>query len=850
VVNNLFVDRSRALSLRPLIRVNNWWMEGRLSLPRFGLSSRLLLIVIAVSLFGVLNSSLLLIGWHNALLIEGAELSLTELAAPIDASLQHAMLRHDDTMMKEILESVAQGPGVQQVRIIDENGLVRQSSLPSEIGQRMDKATPECQGCHDSETNPGSLATMAKTSTLVETSNSQYLLNVSPITNDSRCWGCHDSGINTLGILMIQAPVKDLNTQIREGSWHIGLAAVLTFALLVGLMVPILRRSITNPVAELSKGVAEISSQNLDYQVRISSHDEIGNLAEGLESMRKQLKRSRTEMEQRNRELAVLYQVALITGQLLEIDKILLQVLGTVVERLNLRAGIIYLWDKSKDRFERRVSIGHSETRLREIEDRRRMPEGDLTRQVARNGEALFVADKSVDPYFLKFWGTPTASSYVNIPIVSKAQVIGTIELTGYIGEPLTERQVEILKAVGHQVGIALDNHALLDETRRGEREASALYQLGTKISASLELNQVVEAVAEGACHVLTADISIVALVEEERQALCVRAVVGAQAADWKGLELPLDPDRLTRGNILGKITNFTDCPPNLPAPMAKLVTDEKIKSLLSVPLWRANRLHGIVAVLTRDQREFKKEDIHLLMRLAQQVIIAIENARLYQQMRYLAVLEERDRLAREMHDNLAQELGYLDLKATITRDLLANGQVEQARESLLELKRVTREAYGDTREAIFSLRNVISWSTDMVPVLREYLAEYRVHYGLDTRVIIEDESLARFKPEAGVQIQRIIKEALTNVRKHAKASRAWIRFEREGDRVRITVEDDGRGFDPGGVNREGGQRYGIQIMRERAEGIGGSLEFISQANQGTRVVIRIPASAIVDSKD
>lgn len=837
------MDKSSIIGTSPSISIPiRLRTPAHVRLPHLGLSSRLLLIVVVVSLVGVLASSLLLLNWHSGELIEGAELSLDELSAPIQASLKHAMLTHDDVMMNGIMESVAMEPSVLRIRILDQTGLVRKSSLSSEVGQRLDTATAECQACHRAP-SPGAIT---KTSTLVETTDAQFLVNVSPIANDSRCSGCHDPQIKTLGILMIQAPVKDLNTQIRDSSWHIGLAALFTFVLLVGLMVPILRRSITNPVAELSRGVAEIGSENLDYQVHVSSHDEIGNLATGLEAMRKQLKFSRTEMEHRNRELAVLYQVAMITGQLLEIDKILMQVLDTVIEKLGLRAGIIYLWDQSKGRFEKRVSRGHSETRLREIEERRQIPDGDLTQRVADSGKAFFVPDKSADPYFVKFWGIPSASSYINIPIVSKAKVIGTIELTGNVGQPLTERQVDILKAVGHQLGIALDNNTLLDETRRGIREASTLYQLGTKISASLELDQVVDAVAEGACRVLTADIGIVGLVEEEHCRLRLQAIAGTYSSDWKGLTLQLDADRMSRGTGVGKIINLGGCPPDLPQPVAKFVEAEQIKSLLSVPLWRGDRLHGVVAVFSRNPRRFEKEEIHLLTRLAQQVIIAIENARLYQQMHYLAVLEERDRLAREMHDNLAQELGYLDLKATITRDLLANGEVKQAEESLLELKRVTREAYSDTREAIFSLRNVLSQSTDFVPVLREYLAEYRTHYGLDARVILEDASLAAFRPEAGVQVHRIIKEALTNVRKHAKATRAWIHFDREGDRVRITVGDDGRGFDPVALERDGRPRFGIQIMRERAESIGGSLEFVSQTNQGTRVVIRVPTTVIV----
>jgi signal transduction histidine kinase len=100
---------------------------------------------------------------------------------------------------------------------------------------------------------------------------------------------------------------------------------------------------------------------------------------------------------------------------------------------------------------------------------------------------------------------------------------------------------------------------------------------------------------------------------------------------------------------------------------------------------------------------------------------------------------------------------------------------------------------------------------------------------------------LAEFPGDVSIQINRIIQEALTNVRKHAQANRAWVRFAQEGDTVCITVEDDGQGFDPDQLTGEGRQYFGLQIMRERAEGVRGSLELISQPGQGTRVVLRVP---------
>jgi signal transduction histidine kinase len=267
----------------------------------------------------------------------------------------------------------------------------------------------------------------------------------------------------------------------------------------------------------------------------------------------------------------------------------------------------------------------------------------------------------------------------------------------------------------------------------------------------------------------------------------------------------------------------------------------EQITSALAVPLLRGDHPHGLIAVWTRVRRTFTEEEVRLLTRLAQQVVVAIENARLYRQVRYLAALEERDRLAREMHDNLAQALGYLNLKASLTSDLLAHGEADQARAGLVEMKQITREAYTDTREAIFNLRNTVSAGRDLMPMLREYLAEYRAHYGLDTQLVMDDTTTIEFSTDVAVQLSRIIQEALTNIRKHAQATRAWVRFDREGEQIRIVVEDNGQGFDLNATRADGEAHFGLQIMRERAASVGGTAELDPQIGRGTRVVIRVP---------
>jgi signal transduction histidine kinase len=253
----------------------------------------------------------------------------------------------------------------------------------------------------------------------------------------------------------------------------------------------------------------------------------------------------------------------------------------------------------------------------------------------------------------------------------------------------------------------------------------------------------------------------------------------------------------------------------------------------------RAGNLDCALQVSTRD--EFGKladtfDDMRRQLKSSRS-----ENVELYKRVRSLAILEERDRLAREMHDNLAQMLGYINFKLAVTDELLAKPELAQARANLIEIKRVAKEAFTDVREAIFNLRQTAPIGDGLISMLRGYLDEYQAHYGIETDFWIEDLRLAEFPEEVQLQINRIVQEALTNVRKHARASRVSVRIEHVDHHVQIGIGDNGTGFDAIKLSQDGVQHYGLQIMRERAASVGGDLEINSQPGAGTRILLRVP---------
>ncbi len=808
-------------------------------LSKVGLSTKLLLIVVGVSLIGVLLSSALMLTLEREEAIRDAEAANTRLSDGIVTGLQYPVANGDWQTVDRLVQATMAKGGLEAILVLDPEGTVRSSSGRTEIGQQLVKEDPQCTFCHSHslKTAPGNMTTM-----YASPAGHVTLLNVNVIHHPSPCPTCDPSEPGVAGILMIATPLTDLNRHLTGGLWRVSLAALVTFVLSVALTIIGARKLIIRPVAELARGAKEIGGGNLDYAVSVETQDELGHLAQAFETMRQQLRASRTKSERHTRELTLLAQVALEANQSANLQQMLDLTLNTVIGTLEMQTGLIHLLDRDSGQFVPRASRGLTDLQCQEIEQRRKGLGWDRGWQGGHSDDVFFVADMGADNRFQGLWENLRYRSFVSIPLRAGTLVVGTMALTTAPGQPLGERELKVLKTVGNEIGIAIENARLLEETRRAAQEATILYQLGMNITASLQVDQVMNAVAEGARQLLGADIGAVGLVDEERAQMLVKSTAGTRTNALNGLRIPM-----SKGRPLGFLA--TDEPIAIESYGADVVAPhgldpmkaEGVASILAVPLRHGERLVGLITVMTRQRRRFTKEESRLLARLAHHVVVAVENAELYREVRNVAALEERDRLARELHDNLAQALGYLKLKSGFVENLLAQGQTGEARTSLGELGQIAGAAYTDVREAIFSLRAIVSSEVRLVPALREYLAEYRAHYDLETELVIDDESLTHFPIEVEIQAIRIIQEALANARKHARAKHVWVRFERDRESPRITIEDDGCGFDAEQVHQNGRQHCGLQIMQERLHSIQGNLVIDSHPSHGTRIIMQMP---------
>lgn len=242
--------------------------------------------------------------------------------------------------------------------------------------------------------------------------------------------------------------------------------------------------------------------------------------------------------------------------------------------------------------------------------------------------------------------------------------------------------------------------------------------------------------------------------------------------------------------------------------------------------------------------RSFQPRQLALLQTIASQVALVVQNASLMAELEYQIMFQERARLAREIHDGLAQTIGFLKLQAAQLRSFLSKDDIERARQSAEIFYSTLTEAYQDARQAIDGLR-ISPDECGLQGWLAQIAAEFRDASGLP--VSVEDVQLdGNLSSEVQAQLIRIVQEALSNVRKHAQATQVWIGCrELDGDLL-LEVRDDGRGFAPQDVTSA--SQHGLRGMRERAELIGADFQVASRPQAGTTVRVRLPLKRVEET--
>jgi signal transduction histidine kinase len=376
----------------------------------------------------------------------------------------------------------------------------------------------------------------------------------------------------------------------------------------------------------------------------------------------------------------------------------------------------------------------------------------------------------------------------------------------------------------------------------RQNRELLALHTAALDIYRELALESVLQKVVDQARQLVGARYGALSVVKEQNRiesfitsgvSADERARIGPPPEGRGLLGVVLHEGQRLRASDISRDPRSVGFPPHHP-PM---------RSLVAVPILCEGPFRGNLYLADKlGEESFAVDDEATLVRFATKAAIAIDHAYLHQQLASLAVSQERLRIAHEMHDGLAQVLGYVNTKAQAVREFLRAGRAEEAARQLDQLAAAAREVYSDVRESIIGLRSVAGADWRLVEALGEYVASWQGQSGVACRLRV-DGSL-RFPPGVELQLLRIVQEALANVRKHAQARHVEVDLEVRDGILRLAVADDGVGFNPGELGRSEFPRFGLATMRERAESIGGRFEVGSSPSGGTLIELELPVPA------
>jgi nitrate/nitrite-specific signal transduction histidine kinase len=271
-----------------------------------------------------------------------------------------------------------------------------------------------------------------------------------------------------------------------------------------------------------------------------------------------------------------------------------------------------------------------------------------------------------------------------------------------------------------------------------------------------------------------------------------------------------------------------------------RFLADESLpetRSELVVPLSVSGRVIGTLDVQSTRVDAFAQDDVLVIQSLGDQIAVAIENARLVGRSRELAVMEERNRMARELHDSMTQLLYSLVLFVGAGRKAVQANRLERAERHLIRVEQSAQQALKEMRLLVFELRPHTLDDEGLAGALRQRLDAVENRVGITTQLTVEGQLGLPAATEEG--LYRIAQEALTNALKHASASSVQVRVSAGPEGTCLEVVDDGCGFDPAGCAGQGG--LGLVTMRERADELGATLTIVSAPGSGTRVRVTVP---------
>jgi signal transduction histidine kinase/HAMP domain-containing protein len=656
------------------------------------------------------------------------------------------------------------------------------------------------------------------------------------------------------GSFAVAAPVSDITAEAaaitagieEEGTRTFQVTLVAMGALFVAGLVGasyLNRRVLVTPIQQLAAATRAVAAGDMETKVTLDRSDELGTLGGSFNSMVEQLRESERMLEQRvedrTRELAALLEVSRAVASTLDtraLMGVILDQLNTIVDHTG--SAILTLVDGELEIVDARA-VGSE----REIGIRIPLEPPTALWNAINSGEAIIIDDvRSDEPTARDYrtiitsaglWDLPpfqVMRSWMAVPLVQRDQVIGMLTISHAVAAYFKPEHARLARAFADQAAIAMANSRLFAETQLRAKETEALFRADAELFRSLDLDAVLQALVDVTVNIIGADTSMVATwsaTEPLRLRTAPRQPPESVAEVAAVLE-SLRPQReraLSAGVIV--MEGIESAHPLLQPVWER----EGIQAVIEVPIMSsAGVLLGAFTVTYTTPHVFSPEERRLLMALAERAAVAIQNAELYERAQLAASLEERQRLARELHDSVSQALYGIALGARTARTLLDRNPAD-AVEPVEYISSLAEAGLTEMRALIFELRPESLETEGLVAAISKQAAALQARHGLAVECDLRSEPQLPLPTKE--TLYRITQEALHNTVKHAKATSASVVLEVSDGEISVIIQDDGAGFNPDG---DFPGHLGLRSMKERAVKSGGTLSIESAPGSGTRV--------------
>lgn len=411
----------------------------------------------------------------------------------------------------------------------------------------------------------------------------------------------------------------------------------------------------------------------------------------------------------------------------------------------------------------------------------------------------------------------------------------------GNLGQRITASTGDEIEELAEQFNLMAaqleESYAHLErKVANRTKELATLNAIAAKMSHSLDLEEILNDALDEALDVMGMERGQAFRLEEETQDLILMAHRGLSEEFVRyTARLPLGAGAAGQAAragrpIVKKVADYSE------GELRDLIERGGSQLVISIPLMAKGRTVGAINLGAHNPRSVAPEELSLLAAIGHQIGVAVENARLYEQAQQLAVVKERNRLARDLHDSVTQALYGVMLYAEAAARQLSSGEAGMTSEHLLEIRGTAQEALREMRLLIFELHPPMLKRDGLVAALQARLEAVEGRVGLKTEFRGGENGRLSLKVEEG--LYRIAQEALNNALKHAHASSVTVCLHQDKQAVTLEITDDGTGFDPIAARERGG--FGLRGMEERAARLGGKLTVQSSLGKGTRVKVEV----------